>query len=114
MSKSRKALSRKLRTKAHWKEVGFILLMLAIPFANFLVFWLYPNLRSITIAFEVPSIEDIFKYRRRCRAHNAAAKAGCQAKHDDDLNCLSARANDERAAEQSSTDKRRQASAQLI
>ena len=66
MSKSRKALSRKLRTKAHWKEVGFILLMLAIPFANFLVFWLYPNLRSITIAFEVPSIEGftLFNFER--------------------------------------------------
>ena len=66
MSKSRKALSHKLRTKAHWKEVGFILLMLAIPFANFLVFWLYPNLRSITIAFEVPSIEGftLFNFQR--------------------------------------------------
>ena len=67
MIKSSEAVSpkRKLfapKSKAHKKETVFILLMLAIPFVNFLVFWLYPNFRAITIAFEVPSIEGFTLY----------------------------------------------------
>ena len=62
MVKSREAIAKKIRSKAHKKETAFILLMLAIPFVNFLVFWLYPNFRSITIAFEVPSIEGVTLY----------------------------------------------------
>ncbi len=57
MMKPRSGFMRNFHSKAHRRETIFILLMLAIPFLNFLVFWLYPNLRSITIAFEVPSIE---------------------------------------------------------
>ena len=62
MVKSREAIAKKKHSKAYKKETAFILLMLAIPFLNFLVFWLYPNFRSITIAFEVPSIECITLY----------------------------------------------------
>lgn len=39
------------------KDLVFVLCMLAIPLMNFLVFWLWPNFRSLTIAFEVPTIE---------------------------------------------------------
>ena len=39
------------------KDLVFVLCMLAIPLMNFLVFWLWPNFRSITIAFEVPTVE---------------------------------------------------------
>ena len=54
------------KSKAHKREVIFILAMLAIPFVNFLVFWLYPNFRSITIAFEMPSIDGftLFNFER--------------------------------------------------
>ena len=57
MMKPQSGILRNIYSKSHRKETIFILLMLAIPFAHFLVFWLYPNFRSITIAFEVPSIE---------------------------------------------------------
>ena len=62
MMKPQSGFLRNFHSKSHRKETIFILLMLAIPFANFLVFWLYPNLRSITIAFEVPSIEGFTLY----------------------------------------------------
>lgn len=62
MMKPQSGFFRNFHSKSHRKETIFILLMLAIPFANFLVFWLYPNLRSITIAFEVPSIEGFTLY----------------------------------------------------
>ena len=39
------------------KDFVFVLCMLVVPLLNFLVFWLWPNFRSITIAFEVPTIE---------------------------------------------------------
>ncbi len=45
--------------KQRKKDLVFVLCMLAIPLANFLVFWLWPNFRSIVIAFTVPS-EDGF------------------------------------------------------
>jgi len=61
MAKSRSSL-RVVKSQAHRKELIFILAMLAIPFVNFLVFWLYPNFRAITIAFEVPSIEGFTLY----------------------------------------------------
>ena len=41
------------------KKLIFVLCMLAIPFLNFLVFWLWPNFRSILIAFQLPG-EDGF------------------------------------------------------
>lgn len=65
MATPRNSLKR-MRSKAHRKELWFILAMLAIPFVNFLVFWLYPNFRAITIAFEVPSIEGftLFNFER--------------------------------------------------
>ena len=62
MVKPQSGFLRNFHSKSHRKETIFILLMLAIPFAHFLVFWLYPNLRSITIAFEVPSIEGFTLY----------------------------------------------------
>ena len=66
MVKPQSGFLRNFRSKSHRKETIFILLMLAIPFAHFLVFWLYPNLRSITIAFEVPSIEGptLYNFKR--------------------------------------------------
>ena len=45
------------KSRQHRKNLIFVLCMLAIPFANFLVFWLWPNFRSILIAFKVPTIE---------------------------------------------------------
>ena len=36
------------------KDTGFILLFLAVPVANFLVFWLYVNFDSILLAFQIP------------------------------------------------------------
>ena len=38
MVKSSEAISQKNRSKAYRRETGFILLMLAIPFVNFLIF----------------------------------------------------------------------------
>ena len=35
------------------KDTGFILLFLAVPVANFLVFWLYVNFDSILLAFQI-------------------------------------------------------------
>ena len=66
MRNSKKALRKGFRSKSHRTETVFILAMLAIPFINFLVFWLWPNFRSITIAFEVPSIEGftLFNFER--------------------------------------------------
>ena len=48
------------------KDRLFVLCMLAIPFLNFLVFWLWPNFRSILIAFEVPTIDGftLFNFER--------------------------------------------------
>lgn len=48
------------------KDLIFVLCMLAVPLANFLVFWLWPNFRSILIAFEVPTIEGftLFNFER--------------------------------------------------
>ena len=62
MMKPQSGFMRNFHSKAHRKETIFILMMLVIPFLNFLVFWLYPNFRSITIAFEVPSIEGVTLY----------------------------------------------------
>ena len=66
MVKPQSGFLRNFYSKSYRKETIFILLMLAIPFAHFLVFWLYPNLRSITIAFEVPSIEGptLYNFKR--------------------------------------------------
>lgn len=52
--------------KQRRKDLVFVLCMLAIPLANFLVFWLWPNARSIVIAFQVPSIEGftLFNFER--------------------------------------------------
>ena len=44
------------------KDLIFVLCMLAVPLANFLVFWLWPNFRSITMAFEVPVVEGFTFY----------------------------------------------------
>ena len=54
------------KLKQRRKNLIFVLCMLAIPFANFLVFWLWPNFRSILIAFEVPTIEGytLFNFER--------------------------------------------------
>ena len=54
------------KLKQRRKNLIFVLCMLAIPFANFLVFWLWPNFRSILIAFKVPTIEGytLFNFER--------------------------------------------------
>lgn len=48
------------------KDLIFVLCMLAVPFANFLVFWLWPNFRSILIAFQLPTVEGftLFNFER--------------------------------------------------
>lgn len=48
--------------KQRRKDLVFVLCMLAVPFMNFLVFWLWPNFRSITIAFEVPIVDGFTFY----------------------------------------------------
>ena len=44
------------------KKLRFVLAMLAIPFLHFLVFWLWPNFRSILIAFELPGEDGYTKF----------------------------------------------------
>ncbi len=48
------------------KDLIFVLCMLAVPFLNFIVFWIWPNFRSILIAFQVPTIEGftLFNFER--------------------------------------------------
>lgn len=48
------------------KDLIFVLCMLAVPFANFLVFWLWPNFRSIMIAFQLPTVDGftLFNFER--------------------------------------------------
>lgn len=48
------------------KKLVFVLCMLAVPFLNFLVFWLWPNFRSILIAFQLPGKEGLtlFNFER--------------------------------------------------
>lgn len=41
--------------KQRRKDLIFVLCMLAIPLANFLVFWLWPNFQSIIMAFQLPN-----------------------------------------------------------
>lgn len=48
--------------KQRRKDLVFVLCMLAVPFMNFLVFWLWPNFRSITIAFKVPTVDGFTFY----------------------------------------------------
>ena len=59
-------VTKRNRTRQRRKNRLFVLCMLAVPFLNFLVFWLWPNLRSILIAFEVPTIEGftLFNFER--------------------------------------------------
>lgn len=53
-------------TRQRRKRLIFVLSMLAIPFLNFLVFWLWPNFRSIMIAFQLPGKEGftLFNFER--------------------------------------------------
>ncbi len=48
------------------KDLVFVLCMLAVPLANFLVFWLWPNFQSIVIAFTLPGEEGftLFNFQR--------------------------------------------------
>lgn len=48
------------------KDLFFVLCMLVVPLLNFLVFWLWPNFRSILIAFEVPIVDGftLFNFER--------------------------------------------------
>ena len=39
-------------TKKRWRELRFVLLMVALPLAQFLVFWVYVNFQSIIMAFQ--------------------------------------------------------------
>lgn len=52
--------------KQRRKDLIFVLCMLAVPLANFLVFWLWPNAQSIVIAFQVPTIDGftLFNFER--------------------------------------------------
>ena len=40
--------------KQRKKDLIFVLCMLAVPFLNFLVFWVWPNAQSIVMAFQLP------------------------------------------------------------
>lgn len=44
------------------KDLYFCLAMLAIPFANWLVFWLWPNWQSLVMAFQIPGQEGFTLY----------------------------------------------------
>lgn len=48
------------------KRLVFVLCMLAVPFLHFLIFWLWPNFRSILIAFQLPGKEELtlFNFER--------------------------------------------------
>ena len=63
---SRNIMPRRAMTKFRRRKLIFVLGMLAIPFLNFLVFWLWPNFRSILIAFELPGEEGftLFNFER--------------------------------------------------
>ncbi len=52
--------------KQRRKDLIFVLCMLAVPLANFLVFWLWPNFQSIVIAFQVPGEDgfSLFNFQR--------------------------------------------------
>ena len=60
------AVQGSLMTRQRRKRLIFVLSMLAIPFLNFLVFWLWPNFRSIMIAFQLPGKEGftLFNFER--------------------------------------------------
>lgn len=62
MLASPKSLQVSHSVKQRRKDLVFVLCMLAVPLMNFLVFWLWPNFRSITIAFEVPLVEGFTFY----------------------------------------------------
>lgn len=66
MVKSRKTVAGNHHMLQRRKDLIFVLCMLAVPLANFLVFWLWPNFRSILIAFELPTIEGftLFNFER--------------------------------------------------
>ena len=67
MLKTREKVVRKSHTMLQRrKDLIFVLCMLAVPFANFLVFWLWPNFRSILIAFQLPTVEGftLFNFER--------------------------------------------------
>lgn len=58
--------SRGEMAKRRRRKLLFVLGMLAIPFAHFLVYWLWPNFRSILIAFELPGEDGytLFNFER--------------------------------------------------
>lgn len=62
MAKTSKVLLHEQGRRQRRKDLVFVLLMLAFPLFNFLVFWLWPNFRSITIAFQVPTVEGFTFY----------------------------------------------------
>ena len=67
MLKTREKVTSKSHTMLQRrKDLIFVLCMLAVPFANFLVFWLWPNFRSILIAFQLPTVEGftLFNFER--------------------------------------------------
>ena len=62
MSKSPKTAKASYSVLQQKKDLIFVLCMLAVPVVNFLLFWLWPNFRSITMAFEIPSVEGFTFY----------------------------------------------------
>ena len=62
MAKSSKAVLHQQAQRQRRRDLTFVLCMLAIPLFNFLIFWLWPNFRSILIAFTVPTQEGFTFY----------------------------------------------------
>ena len=62
MAKSTRAVLHQQAQRQRRRDLVFVLCMLAVPLFNFLVFWLWPNFRSIMIAFEVPTVEGFTFY----------------------------------------------------
>ena len=62
MAKSTRAVLHQQAQRQRRRDLVFVLCMLAVPVLNFLVFWLWPNFRSILIAFQVPTVEGFTFY----------------------------------------------------
>lgn len=46
------AKNKRVRNAASWRQTGFLIALLALPVANFLVFWVYVNARTILLTFQ--------------------------------------------------------------
>lgn len=66
MAKTVKAILHQQNKAQRRRDLIFVLCMLAIPVLHFIVFWIWPNLRGILIAFKVPSVDGftLYNYER--------------------------------------------------